>query len=849
MSHDGAKDKSLLDEEDDKGGVSGWENKDSSYAASTDYSYKQPEFSSRTHASYDTGTQRPATQGLEKTFQQHHDHDEHAHEISAGISTASISSTGSDPYYVNNLKSGAVWANSGTGVTINYKFWTSLPSYYSGSDAEASNFQAFTAAMKTATKEILAQISSITKIKFAEVSSDASAQLGFGQAAINPNAGAWAYYPSTSAKGGDVWTNNLHASQTQNMTKGGYGYFVLLHEIGHALGLKHSFEGTNKFTGEEDSSRYTVMSYTWPFYSISYMLYDIAALQSLYGSNDAYNTGDSIYALQAGKGYTIWDTGGTDTMDASAVSSASILDLREGHYSSVGGTKNIAIAYDVIIENATTGAGGDTIYDNEADNTINAGGGNDTVYFTVGSDTADGGDGTDTAMLAYRLEDYTLSLATDAMVILVNATTGTKTLENFEKFTFTNGTYTAAELMAFADSDVPVMTTEFRWSKTVFKNYSFTAGSESITSSDAGYKTVTGNLFNVIRTDEKTLSVEILNSKAPTDIRFSATPDGVDISLLGVNNKAKTTFTGGNGDDSYTVSDTIIGDDNVTGGDGNDTLNAGMGNDKIYGGAGADTVLGGGGNDLLYGGADNDTIRGGEGTDRIYGDAGEDELYGDAGNDTIYGGTENDILYGGLGTDSLFGDAGNDQLYGEDGNDTLKGGTGNDTLSGGTGNDKLYGEDGNDSLYGDDGNDNLYGGSGDDLLQGGNGSDVLLGDAGNDSINGGFGKDTLTGGAGVDTFVFSALETSVDAITDFTRSGTQADKIDIADVLSGFDPLADNINDFVQIQINNASKATLKVNADGIGSDWVTVATIAGKGLTGMTVDELFSNGQIVADH
>lgn len=745
MSRKRAKIKGLLDEEDRAGNLFGFGPGDNASSASaatgaTQYSYNQPSFSTGSNAA-------SSSRAAEKETAQATLHSYNcpccigsAQQISTGTSGAGVASSGSDPYYVTNLKSGAVWANSGSGVTISYKFWTALPGHYSSSDAESKNFQAFTAAMKTATKEILGQISAFTKINFVEVASDSSAQLGFAQARLTEGTGAWAYYPSTAPKGGDVWTNNLYASQTQNVTKGGYGYFVLLHEIGHALGLKHSFSGPNSFTGEEDSSRYTVMSYTWPFYSISYMLYDIAALQSLYGANTGYNSGNDTYTLQSGKGYAIWDTGGTDTLDSSAIGTSVTIDLREGHYSSVGVTKNIAIAYDVVIENAVTGGGNDIIYDNGANNEISSGSGNDTVYLTGGNDIADGGAGTDTAVLAYRLEDYSFTTATDSMVVMVHAAAGTDTLRNFERFTFTNGTYTAAELAAFADPDVPVMTTEFRWSKAVFKSHSFTTGSDLVSAAAMAFKGVTGNLFDIVRDDEDTMSVQILNKKAPGDIRFTIADEGAEITLWGVNNKAKTIFNGGDGDDRYTVADSIKGNDKVYGGDGDDVLSAGEGSDTIYGGNGADEIFGGGGND------------------------------------TIWGGVDNDVLYGGAGNDKISGNSGNDIL------------------------------------------------------------------------NGGPGKDTLTGGAGSDTFIFSVLDKQTDAVTDFTRTGGQADKIDISDVLSGYDPLTDNINNFVKIQVNSAGKATLKVNADGAGGGWVTVATISGQGLSGMTVDELFNNGQLIAD-
>jgi hypothetical protein len=65
--------------------------------------------------------------------------------------------------------------------------------------------------------------------------------------------------------------------------KGSLAYEALLHEIGHALGLKHPFEGEYKLPSELDNTENTVMSYNhkkWPNYT--YRPFDIKALNFLY---------------------------------------------------------------------------------------------------------------------------------------------------------------------------------------------------------------------------------------------------------------------------------------------------------------------------------------------------------------------------------------------------------------------------------------------------------------------------------------------------------------------------------------------------------------------------------------
>src|SRR5262249_12881685 len=159
---------------------------------------------------------------------------------------------------------------------------------------------------------------------------------------------AWAYYPSTYAEGGDGW---FHNSTYDNPVKGNYAFLTFLHEIGHALGLKHGHEtsGYGAMTSAHDSMEYSIMTYRgyvgaptsggytnegWGF-AQSPMMYDIAALQSMYGANYGTQAGDTVYSWSATTGQefvngvgqgppggnrvftTVWDGGGIDTYDFS----------------------------------------------------------------------------------------------------------------------------------------------------------------------------------------------------------------------------------------------------------------------------------------------------------------------------------------------------------------------------------------------------------------------------------------------------------------------------------------------------------------------------------------------------
>jgi Ca2+-binding RTX toxin-like protein len=145
--------------------------------------------------------------------------------------------------------------------------------------------------------------------------------------------------------------------------------------------------------------------------------------------------------------------------------------------------------------------------------------------------------------------------------------------------------------------------------------------------------------------------------------------------------------------------------------------------------------------------------------------------------------------------------------------------------------------------------EDIEGGAGNDTLIGGAGSDNLVGGAGDDFLSGGFGSDYLSGGAGADTFHFdtTALDGSIDTIADFTLS--QGDVIDIRDLLDGaYDPLTDNLADFVKFETVGYSGLRLSVDLDGLGTShgWTPIANMSGH--TSLPdVDTLVANGHLLA--
>ena len=551
----------------------------------------------------------------------------------AATGIASSISTGNNN--IDGLLSGYKWGSTSITwripeSTSDYDTNPNLVGLQYGDLARLDNWLAPTAAMTTATSYILnEQFSGVSMLKFTAVTSaDVNADMTIGRSGTASDfQTAYAYYPTGpgSDLAGDSWFSDNYdtwgsANAYSTPTMGGYNWYVYMHEYGHNMGLKHGNDAGGvrnvSMNADRDSMEFSIMTYrshigsnpqggttneNWG-YAQSLMMYDIAALQVMYGANFAENGTNTVYSFSAATGEmfvngvgegtpggnrifrTVWDGNGIDTYDLSNYTTNLAIDLTPGGWSvfSAAQLANLgdgnfargnlfnALQFNgdlrSLIENAIGGSGNDTLIGNNANNVLTG---------NAGADTINGGNGIDTANYASSNAAININLG-DAL----------------------------AESGGHAQGDI----------LTAIENVIGSNFDDAITGSTAN------NVLQGLAGADRLFGgagADILEGGAGDDMLYGGLGadqliggDGFDFARyddaawgnLVINMAVPTRNTGSAAGDTYSEIEGII---------------AGSGNDTVTGNSFANTLYGGGGNDTLNGGLGKDTLYGGTGADKF----------------------------------------------------------------------------------------------------------------------------------------------------------------------------------------------------------------------------------------
>ncbi|RON96786.1 hypothetical protein BK674_24915 [Pseudomonas moraviensis] len=657
---------------------------------------------------------------------------------------------------VDSLISGYKWEStkwySPAAVTsLTYSFIVPGVSVFAANysyDNEPRAAYALTDTQKVAAIGALNSWAAVANITF-QLTGESSTSVGDlrigGYSLLDNDAAAWAYTPSEKPNGGDIWIGPNTSQPFPD--KGTYDFMTFIHEIGHAIGLKHSFapSATNAITLDPafDDVGFTVMSYNnnYSYLPTTPMVLDILAIQSLYGANTQWMTGNNVYSWAPTQSVfeTIWDAGGVDTIDASNQLAAVSLDLNEGHYSKIGQAftdqggnafnQGLAIAYGAKIENATGSAFNDTLIGNALDNTLiggagadymEGGAGNDSyVVDNVGDVIVEQGPSASDIDSVYSYIDYTLGATLENLNLVGNAVNARGNALN--------------NILRGTDGDNVL---------------DGGAGADVMIGGQGNDIYVVDNSADVI-SETSALANEIDTVRASANYVLSANLE--NLYLTGTGN----IYGIGNAQNNLLV--------------GND------GNNQLVGGAGLDTMIGGKGNDA-YGidqVAELALVQelANEGTDLLvieYSATAQANII-DLNQTSLL--NIEDVAITGAGGFTVYGNASNNTLTGNSGDDTLNGGAGADIMIGGAGNDSYVVDNVGDVVI-DQGpsvsevdsvysyidyalgvnleNLNLVGNA---LNATGNSLNNILRGTDNDNrLIGGAGLDTMIGGKGDDTY-------------------------------------------------------------------------------------------------
>lgn len=360
-------------------------------------------------------------------------------------------------------------------------------------------------------------VQSYTQLKLTENPSGLASDVTFRVAGLPDTFTSHAWFPpnegsynaSDSRAAGDVFLAG-NGKPTSMAFFGTDAFNTIIHEMGHALGLKHGHDASfNGALAENvNDNEFSVMTYASYLGSNtsqvteaingsspqSFMMYDIAALQVLYGANYDKVNATAVYRWDAsGQQFindvaapntgvsatnkiftTVWTEGATATYDFSNFNEDASYDLRPGQWSTFSRSQLADLNRDApagtpqymaqgnvynallhggdlrsAVSNVGGGGGNDNIVGNQVDNAITGGAGNDRI---------DGLEGVNTAIYSSAARNYALTLYAGNLAYEVQdkfGSDGTDSLSRIQHLEFTDQTFDATLLnkVAFSNSD------------------------------------------------------------------------------------------------------------------------------------------------------------------------------------------------------------------------------------------------------------------------------------------------------------------------------------------------------------------------------------------------------------
>lgn len=426
---------------------------------------------------------------------------------------------------------------------------------------------------------------------------------------------------------------------------------------------------SNAFWGEASFGTWTLkVSDTVPGYTGTLMGWTLRAIGDTTGPDSTYVYTNAYATLAEASRRTLTDSVGTDTINAAAVSAASVINLAGTGASTIGGTA-LTIASGTLIEHAIGGDGADTLTGNSAANTLRGGRGKDLLFGGAGDDTLEGGAGDDTLdggtgqdRATYALARASAATLWDGNVLVLTDTSGkfgVDRLSQVESLVFSDQTVAVASLAPVSTPASVVFTNTLPTDTGAGKAFTATTpapgNSVTYTGTQLGITGVPASTSVTVATELSGQVAVTLNSawnglkvaritdsdggsvKLANFVEAAITMGGSAASRVDVTDAKRSSITTGAGDDAIIVraysnqsgsGNTII----ANGGAGSDTLSlaahssgwtifdarGGAGNDRIViSGNSADIVTGGDGDDWIDAGLGKDRITGGAGRDTI----------------------------------------------------------------------------------------------------------------------------------------------------------------------------------------------------------------------------------------